>query len=95
MWLVVGGEQVREVRVSFGARPAGPKRTEGDERTPEGTYHLDWANPNSLSHRSLHVSYPDARGRARADSSGVHPGGLIVVRGIHNEHGWVGRLHRL
>ncbi len=95
MRLYSGTTLLREVRVSFGAQPVGPKQREGDERTPEGVYRLDRANPASMAHRSLHVSYPDAPDRARADSAGVDPGGLIMVHGIRNGLGWLGRLHRL
>ncbi len=45
-------------RIALGRDPNGPKRQQGDGRTPEGVYTLDWRNPNSNFHRALHVSYP-------------------------------------
>lgn len=38
----------------------GPKLREGDRQVPEGVYHVDWLNPNSCCHLSLHLDYPNA-----------------------------------
>src|SRR5699024_4610661 len=57
----------------------GDKRQEGDERTPEGAYILDWRNPDSLYDRSIHISYPNAQDRTRARAHGVDPGGNIMI----------------
>ena len=38
------GEVFASFRVSFGANPEGHKQQEGDERTPEGSYVLDYKN---------------------------------------------------
>ena len=81
--------------VSLGASPVGHKQREGDERTPEGTYVLDWRNDESIAHRSIHVSYHDADDVAHAEAAGVAPGGQIMVHGITNGLGWLGRLHLL
>jgi murein L,D-transpeptidase YafK len=93
--LLRGGQALKTYPVSLGASPAGHKQREGDERTPEGRYVLDWRNPASGAHRSLHVSYPDSADVARARAQGVPPGGMIMVHGIINGLGWMGRLHRL
>ncbi|MEO1076414.1 MAG: L,D-transpeptidase family protein [Bacteroidota bacterium] len=88
-------EPLRVYRISLGGAPVGHKQREGDERTPEGTYILDWRNPNSCCYRSLHVSYPNEDDQARADTGGYSPGGHIMIHGLVNGMGWVGRLHRL
>jgi murein L,D-transpeptidase YafK len=93
--LLRGGRPLKTYDVSLGGSPAGHKRQEGDERTPEGRYVLDYRNPNSAAHLSLHVSYPDSADAIRARASGVQPGGMIMVHGITNGLGWLGRLHRL
>ncbi len=93
--LLRGGQPLKTYTVSLGGAPAGHKRREGDERTPEGRYLLDYRNPNSANHRALHVSYPDSSDVARARAAGVPPGGMIMVHGIVNGLGWMGRLHRL
>ena len=71
--LVAGGEVIASYRVSLGAAPAGDKQREGDERTPEGTYTLDWRNPRSAFHLSLHVSYPEPAERADPPSESGEP----------------------
>ena len=56
--------------IQLGDEPSGPKRFEGDERTPEGRYEIDWGNPRSAYHLSLHISYPNAQDRAYAQARG-------------------------
>jgi murein L,D-transpeptidase YafK len=75
--------------VVFGANPKGHKEREGDERTPEGKYVLDYKNPKSKYFRSIHVSYPNSRDRARAKELGVSPGGQIMIHGQPNDLGWM------
>jgi len=93
--LLRGGTVLKRYRVSLGGAPVGHKQREGDERTPEGLYRLDRRNPHSSAHLSLHISYPDTADVARAQAQGADPGGLIMVHGITNGLGWVGKLHRL
>ena len=88
------GTVLKRYRVSLGGAPEGHKQREGDERTPEGLYRLDRRNPRSSAHLALHISYPDSADVARARAQGVDPGGLIMVHGITNRLGWLGRLHR-
>jgi murein L,D-transpeptidase YafK len=93
--LLSRGRPLKTYRVSLGGAPVGHKRREGDERTPEGAYVLDYRRADSSAHRSLHVSYPDSADVARARAAGVDPGGLIMVHGITDGLGWLGKLHRL
>ena len=88
------GHLLRTYQVSLGKEPLGPKVREGDRRTPEGRYLVDRHNPASAFHRALHVSYPSAADVMRARSGGYDPGGDIMVHGIHNGLGWIGRAHR-
>lgn len=92
--LLRGGRTLKTYRVSLGGAPEGHKRREGDERTPQGRYRLDYRNPNSAAHLALHVSYPDSADVARAAAAGVPPGGMIMIHGIWNGLGWIGRMHR-
>jgi murein L,D-transpeptidase YafK len=86
------GVVVRSYPISLGHEPLGPKRRQGDHRTPEGWYVIDHHNPNSAFHRSLHLSYPSARDAARARAAGDSPGGDVMIHGTRNGLGWVGRL---
>ena len=72
---------LRTFRVRLGGNPVGHKRQEGDERTPEGHYEVDYKNPDSKFHLSLHISYPNTQDRADAVRRNVHPGKDIMVHG--------------
>lgn len=89
-----GAALLRSYVVALGGTPVGPKQQEGDRRTPEGSYVLDYRKVDSSFHRALHVSYPSAADRASAAARGVAPGGLIMVHGLPNGLGFLGRAHR-
>ena len=77
--------------VQLGGDPVGQKHFEGDRRTPEGRFTIDYGNPNSAYHLALHISYPRASDTAYAASRGRSAGGLIMIHGQPNE--WpVGRV---
>lgn len=80
--------QGRAVRVydgiQLGGAPAGPKHFEGDKRTPEGRYTIDYGNPSSAYHLALHISYPSPADAAYAQAQGRAPGGLIMIHGQPN-----------
>jgi murein L,D-transpeptidase YafK len=82
--LLSDGRVFREYRINLGDAPVGHKIQEGDERTPEGDYILDWRNPNSRFHKSIHVSYPNQADRDFARALGVSPGGMIMIHGRPN-----------
>ena len=87
------GALLKSYSVSLGRHPEGPKRQQGDGRTPEGEYVLDYRKPDSSFYRALHISYPAPADRAAARAQGVDPGGLLMVHGMKNGLGWLGRLH--
>ena len=82
MVLLRGESVLRTYRIALGREPVGPKRQEGDGRTPEGRYVIDRRNAKSKYHLSLHISYPDAADLARAREAGVDPGGDIMIHGL-------------
>lgn len=80
------GKPIRAYRnLQFGDAPKGHKRFQGDERTPEGTYRIDWRNPQSRFHLSLRISYPNDTDRAFASQYGLSPGGDIFIHGQPNQ----------
>ena len=91
--LVAGGRTLRTYPIALGFSPRGPKRQSGDGRTPEGVYLLDWRNPDSKFHRSIHISYPGPADRRRAARLGVDPGGDIMIHGLPNGREWIGDAH--
>ena len=70
--LLSEGTVIKTYRVALGGDPAGPKTRQGDHKTPEGEYILDSRNAHSQFHRSLHISYPNARDLTAARRAGVH-----------------------
>jgi murein L,D-transpeptidase YafK len=82
---LLSGEQViRQYRISLGDTPQGHKLYEGDSRTPEGEYSLDWRNAGSSFYKSIHISYPSAKDREMAENWGLDPGGNIMIHGLPN-----------
>lgn len=70
--------------IALGGNPIGHKRQEGDQRTPEGHYTLDYKNADSGYHKAIRISYPNAADTAQAEARGVSPGGLIMIHGQPN-----------
>jgi murein L,D-transpeptidase YafK len=93
--LFCAGRKLKEYRVALGFSPVGPKQREGDGRTPEGKYAIDFHKSDSAFHRALHISYPDAADSARAAEAGVAPGGDIMIHGLPNGFSALGPTHHL
>jgi murein L,D-transpeptidase YafK len=85
---------IRSYQVALGADPVGHKQQEGDERTPEGRYVIDFRKADSEYHRALHISYPNRADRRWADVRGVPPGGAIMIHGLPKGGEWIGWAHR-
>lgn len=71
--------------IQLGDAPVGAKQFEGDEKTPEGQFLIDYGNPDSAFHLSLHINYPRAEHRAYAQAQGRSAGGLIMIHGQPND----------
>ncbi|MEO1292561.1 MAG: L,D-transpeptidase family protein [Pseudomonadota bacterium] len=84
MRLFRGEREIARYAIGLGFSPEGDKEREGDGRTPEGVYRIDWRNPESAYHLSLRVSYPDAQDLAEAAARGDNPGGDIFIHGVPN-----------
>ncbi len=85
--LLRAGAILRSFPIALGACPEGPKRFEGDSRTPEGFYRIDAMNPRSQFRRALHISYPNAEDVRRAREVGMSPGGNIAIHGLPTSYG--------
>lgn len=81
------GKVFESFPIALGPHPKGPKRQEGDGRTPEGTYRIDWKSMNTHWSRELHISYPDAPERVWAAAHHVDPGGAIFIHGMPPDYG--------
>jgi murein L,D-transpeptidase YafK len=92
--LLRDGQTLKTYHVALGRAPVGPKEYEGDQRTPEGIYSIDFHKPDSDYHLALHISYPEPYDVERAAVEGRSAGSDIMIHGLPNGRGWIGRFHR-
>ncbi len=92
MTLLSHGRAIKVYKVALGKGSGGPKRKLGDHETPEGKYIIDSKNPKSRFHLALHVSYPNASDRMKAQAAGLPTGGDIMIHGVQKQFAWIGSL---
>ena len=88
------GNQIKVYRIALGRNSLGAKQHEGDMKTPEGTYKIDFRNAQSNFHLALHISYPSDEDEQRAARHGASAGSDVMIHGIQNGRGWMGAFHR-
>lgn len=81
MYLLKDSNIVKTYSIALGPSPVGQKEYEGDGKTPEGIYTLDWQKWNSTTFHSFHISYPNKIDSARAKTKGLQAGSNIMVHG--------------
>lgn len=69
----------KSYKVCMQSGTTGPKRMEGDYQVPEGFYHINDFNTNSMYHLSLGLNYPNSSDRILSDS--LRPGSAIYIHG--------------
>ena len=79
--LISRGEPLKTYRISLGKQPKGAKEREGDKKTPEGLYWLDWRKASSRYNLAMHISYPNITDAAKARRAGVSAGSMIMIHG--------------
>lgn len=84
LYLLHEGQIIKRYPIMLGPKPKGHKLQEGDDRTPEGQYLLDFKNSNSRFYKSIRVSYPNAEDIERAHKFNVNPGNWIMIHGMKN-----------
>lgn len=89
------GKVIKTYKVALGGDPVGPKTRQGDHKTPEGVYVLDFRNAHSRFYKAIHISYLNEHDRALAHKSGVSAGGDVFVHGLPNGFGLIGAAQRL
>lgn len=82
--LLSRGKVVAIFHVALGRNPTGHKQREGDRRTPEGRYILDFKKRDSSFFRAIHISYPNRTDARNARRLGVRPGGALMIHGQPN-----------
>jgi murein L,D-transpeptidase YafK len=81
LYLSANGKIYKKYHISLGLNPVGAKMVEGDMRTPEGLYILDWRQESKLYNKSIHISYPNEKDRAKARELNASAGGMIMIHG--------------
>ena len=84
MQLIRNGGVLKTYRVALGGDPVGHKTQQGDSRTPEGVYTVDFRRTVSRFNLALRINYPNAQDRQVAAARGVDPGGEIYIHGQPN-----------
>ncbi|UXR63489.1 L,D-transpeptidase family protein [Bdellovibrio bacteriovorus] len=91
LYLFSGNTLLRAFPVALGRSPYGDKLKEGDNKTPEGKYIVDFKKKQSEYHRALHISYPNqadvAQTKELSKKTGqeLNPGGDIMIHGLPND----------
>jgi murein L,D-transpeptidase YafK len=93
--LLSGDRIVKAYSVALGSGGLAPKQRQGDDKTPEGLYRIDYRNPASRFHLALHISYPAESDKEQARKRGVSPGGDIMIHGLGGEFRSLGTKHYL
>lgn len=83
--LFKGNKVLKSMDVALGLLPKGHKITEGDFKTPEGTYRLSDRNSASEFFLSIRISYPDSDDIRHAKLRGLPAGGQIMIHGQPND----------
>lgn len=86
LYLMSGETIIRTYPISLGKNPEGHKTRQGDQRTPEGRYFLDWRNPESQYYLAMHISYPNHKDLQYALKQGISPGNNIMLHGLPNKY---------
>ncbi|WP_300726464.1 L,D-transpeptidase family protein [Pseudomonas sp.] len=79
--LISNGQPIKTYRISLGKQPKGHKMREGDKRTPEGIYWVDWRKRSNKFNLAMHINYPNISDAATARREGVNPGSMIMIHG--------------
>lgn len=79
------GLRIAVYQISLGQEP-GMKTQEGDNKTPEGVYMIDYHKSDSAFHKALHLDYPN-----EDDKKAGRTGSNIMIHGIRNGLGFLGR----
>ena len=89
------GKLLKSYQIALGENPIGQKLKEGDGKTTEGYYEVIAKNPKSAYHLSLKISYPNPKQIEEAKKLSRNPGGDIMIHGIKNGLGFIGKYHSL
>lgn len=83
LYLYKDGKVLKTYPIALGFNPIGQKEREGDGKTPEGIYKIDYNTTYDRKAKlySFHLSYPNEVDKARAKTKGLTPGSHIMIHG--------------
>lgn len=86
LYLYKDGKVLKTYPIALGFSPVGQKEREGDGKTPEGIYKIDYNTTYDRKAKlySFHLSYPNDIDKARAKTKGLTPGSHIMIHGTSN-----------
>ncbi|HHS93634.1 MAG TPA: hypothetical protein ENK82_09835, partial [Campylobacterales bacterium] len=58
LYLLNNEDVFKKYHITLGQVPLGDKEFEGDMKTPEGVYRIDYRQYSEDYYKSLHISYP-------------------------------------
>lgn len=91
--VIKSGKTILTIPISLGFEPKGAKNEEGDGKTPEGKYTIDYQIPEWAYYKALHISYPNKSQLEEAKKRKVKVGGGILIHGMKKHWNWFGHLH--
>jgi hypothetical protein len=82
MYVERNDKVIFEFPINLGSHPIGAKQKEGDGRTPEGSYFIDYnINSKAAYYWGFHISYPNEQDKINADKLHIIPGKDIMIHG--------------
>lgn len=83
LYLYKDGKVLKTYPIALGFSPVGQKEREGDGKTPEGIYKIDYNTTYDEKAKlySFHLSYPNNIDKARAKTKGLTAGSHIMIHG--------------
>lgn len=95
--LQIGSHILREYPCVFGGDPVSDKRYEGDQCTPEGTFHVLSKYPHKSWDKFIWIDYPTADSQRKYEANlrrGLIPdgkgiGGSIGIHGVPGHHDYL------
>jgi len=86
MYIERNGKVLYEFPINLGKHPVGHKQKEGDGRTPEGLYYIDYnINSKAAYTTGFHISYPNFQDSLNAKKMRVKPGGDVMIHGTSEQ----------
>jgi len=85
---------VKTYKIALGRNPIGAKEFEGDKKTPEGIFKINFKSESVSYHKKLGISYPKKENIEYAKQFGKSAGGDVLIHGLHKKLKFTEKFHR-